>query len=112
MSWYGTCFAEQPTNKDVQKKFEDQASMHSSNNGQRMTTTTQDSQNVEKVDQINAKLGFDKDYTWFKVGQGFFTTLWLGISRTNVTLLNKDKSEEMGNYARSNFTILSSTSNR
>jgi hypothetical protein len=66
----------------------------------------------EKVDLINSKLGFDKDYTWFKVSQGLFTTMWLGVSRTNVTILNKDKTEEIGNYTRSEFTVLSSTSNR
>jgi hypothetical protein len=87
------------TNRDIQKRLAT-ASIHSA------------STNEEKVDLINSKLGFDKNYTWFKVGQGMFTTLWLGISRTNVTILNKDKSEEIGNYSRSEFTVISSTSNR
>jgi hypothetical protein len=59
-----------------------------------------------------AKLGLDEDYTWFKVSQGMFTTLWFGISRTNVTILSKDKTEEIGNYNRKDFTIVSSTSQR
>ena len=41
-----------------------------------------------------------------------FTTLWLGISRTNFVIMNKDKTEETGNYLRSDVTVLSSTSNR
>jgi hypothetical protein len=89
--------------------------MHSGprTNGQKLVNeNSRDSTDDETVDQINSKLGFDKDYAWFKVGQGMFTTLCLGISRTNVTILNKDKTEELGNYTRSNFTVLSSTSNR
>ena len=100
-SWFGTCFAEQATNKDFQKRFDAQSSARSGS-----------SANDDKVDQINAKLGFDKNYNWFKVTQGMFTTLWLGISRTNVTIVTKDKTEEIGNYARSNFSVASSTPNR
>ena len=115
--WFGTCFAEQAASKDIQKKFEVQSSMHShlsqnASNGNRLQSGSVLSSNDEKVDLINSKLGFDKYYSWFKVSQGMFTTLWLGISRTNVTILNKDKSEEIGNYARSNFTVISSSSSR
>ena len=103
-TWYGTCFAEQAASKDIQKKIDGQSPRNS--------RTSMTSLNDGKVDLINSKLGFDKNYTWFKVSQGMFTTLWLGISRTNVTILSKDKSEEIGNYSRSDFTVVSSSGNR
>ena len=77
-----------------------------------LSLRSEPSANDEKVDLINSKLGIDKNYTWFKVSQGMFTTLWLGISRTNVVIMNKDKTDEIGNYSRSDFTVVSSSSNR
>ena len=116
-SWFGTCFSEQAASKDIPKRSDGQSGYARSNasqsqTGGRLQSESILSSNEEKIDLINAKLGLDKNFSWFKVSQGMFTTLWLGISRTNVTILSKDKSEEIGNYSRSNFTVLSSTSNR
>ena len=80
--------------------------------GPKLPTVSEQIANEEKINLINSKLGTDKNYTWFKVSQGMFTTLWLGISRTNVVIMNKDKTDEIGNYSRSDFTVVSSSSNR
>lgn len=94
--------------KDALKGSKDELDRSAS--GQRLQSLSAQSANEERVDQINAKLGFDKDYAWFKVTQSS-TALSLGISRTNVTILNRNQTVVIGNYARSDFTVVSSTSN-
>jgi hypothetical protein len=66
--------------------------------------------NFRMDELMTATLVLDNNYTWFNVSQGMFTTLWFGISRTNIIILNKNKTEEIGNYNRKDFTVVSFTS--
>jgi hypothetical protein len=102
-SWDGTCFAEQATSKGVQSNFESSLRSGRPDNEKQSLIALND-------ELMTAKLGVDKDYTWFNVSDGMFTTLWFGISRTNLIILNKDKSEEIGNYNRKDFKVVASTS--
>ena len=111
-SWFGTCFAEQAMGKDATKKIDDSSSIRSGSSHNTKAPGSIHSKNDEKIDLINSKMGLDRNFTWFKVGQGLFTTRWIGISRTNVTILNKDKTEEIANYNRSYFTVVTSSTKR